>query len=51
MDQMFIIPKGRKKVRAGRICLLMGLTGLLFLMVAFRFGEAAELLMGVSELR
>ena len=31
MIGMLDIPKGRKRIRTGRVCLLLGLTALLFL--------------------
>ena len=41
MEDMLIIPKGRKKSRTGRVCLLLGLTMLLFILIALRFGASA----------
>lgn len=38
VDPMFEIPKNRKAIKLGRVCLLMGLTVLLFLWVAGRPG-------------
>ena len=43
MDPMFDIPKNRKPLKVGRICLLIGLTMLLYLLVANRFGDLAEM--------
>ena len=42
MDQMLDIPKDRPRHSAIRLCLIMGFTALLFIMVASRFGRAAE---------
>jgi len=42
---MLAVPKGRKPLRTGRLCLLMGLTALLFLLVARGFGEAAGVIL------
>lgn len=42
MDKMLEIPPERKRIRAGRLCLLLALTVLLFMMIAWRFGEAAD---------
>lgn len=39
---MFAIPKARKSLSALRLCLIMGMTALLFLVVANRFGAVAE---------
>ena len=44
MESLLIIPKDRKPLRTGRLCLLMGLTALLFLLVADRFGETARII-------
>jgi hypothetical protein len=43
MDPMFEIPKDRKPMKAGRICLLLGLTMLLYLLVANNYGDLAGL--------
>lgn len=42
MDSMFDIPKDRKRLSVIRLCLIMGCTALLFIMVATRFGRVAE---------
>lgn len=42
MDQMLDIPKNRPRLSVIRLCLIMGCTALLFIMVASRFGRAAE---------
>lgn len=42
MDPMLIIPKDRKRLRTGRLCLLIGLTALLFLTIAHRYGAMVE---------
>ena len=39
---MLDIPKNRPRLSAIRLCLIMGCTALLFIMVASRFGRAAE---------
>ena len=39
MDPMFDIPKDRKPLKVGRICVLLGLTVLLYLLVAYRYGD------------
>ncbi|MGQ0610747.1 MAG: hypothetical protein ACT4N9_06555 [Paracoccaceae bacterium] len=44
MDQMTYIPKDRQPLRTGRICLLIGLTGLLYVVLSERFGGAANAL-------
>ena len=47
MDPMLNIPTDRKPLKVGRICLLLGLTVLLYLMLAGRFGFAAEMIASV----
>jgi len=42
MEQLLAIPQGRKRIKTGRVCLLLGMTVLLFLMIALDFGEGAE---------
>jgi hypothetical protein len=44
MDPMLNIPKDRKRVPVVRLCLLMALTALLFLMIASSFSGAFEVL-------
>jgi hypothetical protein len=44
MDPMLNIPKDRKRIPVVRLCLLMGLTALLFLMIASTFGSAFEVM-------
>ncbi len=44
MDPMLKIPAGRKRIRTGRACLLMGVTVLLFVFIALGFGEAADIM-------
>lgn len=44
MEPMFDIPKDRKRLSVGRLCLLMGMTALLFLVIAHKFGGAAQAL-------
>jgi hypothetical protein len=44
MDPMLNIPKDRKRIPVVRLCLLMGLTALLFLMIASSFGSAFDVL-------
>ncbi len=44
MEPMLIIPVDRKPLKVGRICLMLGLTVLLYMMLASRFGHAAEVL-------
>jgi hypothetical protein len=40
MDPMLNIPKNRKPVPVWRLCLLLGLTALLFLMIMNTYGVA-----------
>ena len=42
MDPMFAIPKDRKRSSVLRLCLVMGMTALLFIVVSDRLGSAAE---------
>lgn len=42
---MFDIPKTRKRLSVLRLCLIMGCTALLFIMIATRFGRVAEAMM------
>jgi len=42
MKELFAIPPGRKSIRTERIALLLALTALLFLMIAWQFGEGVE---------
>ena len=42
MDPMFHIPKDRKTIRPLRIVLLLGMTVLLFLLIANRYGDLVE---------
>ena len=44
---MLIIPKNRKRLNAGKLCLLLGLTLLLYLAVAHRLGSVAEAIISV----
>jgi hypothetical protein len=44
MDPMLNIPKDRKRLPVLRLCLLMGLTALLFLMIFGSFGSAFDVL-------
>ncbi len=39
---MFNIPKDRKRLSVVRLCLIMGMTALLFILIANRLGSAAE---------
>ncbi|MBP9951105.1 MAG: hypothetical protein KBF27_05005 [Cypionkella sp.] len=42
MMQMLDIPKDRKPIKAGRICVLLGLTILLFLSISLEFGKPSR---------
>ena len=48
MDPMFDIPKNRKPLKVGRLSLLLGLTVLLFMLLASRYGMAADLVAGIT---
>ena len=41
---MFLIPKDRKPLRPLRLVLLLGMTVLLFLLIALRYGHVAEVI-------
>lgn len=45
MDPMFEIPKDRKRLNAGKLCLMLGLTALLYLMIAHEFSAVTHALM------
>jgi hypothetical protein len=47
MEKMLVIPKNRKRLNVGRLCLLLGLTVLLYLMVSHRLGSVAEAIISV----
>lgn len=42
MDPMLAIPKAHKRLSVVRLCLIMGMTALLFLVVIHRLGPAVE---------
>ena len=42
MDPMFAIPTTRKRLSVVRLCLIMGMTALLFLVVVYRLGPEVE---------
>ena len=44
MDPMFDIPKNRKRISVGKICLLLGLTALLYMMVSKEFGAVSQVM-------
>lgn len=44
MDPMFDIPKNRKRISAGKVCLLLGLTALLYMMISHEFGGVMQAL-------
>ena len=44
MDPMFEIPKDRKRLNVGKLCLLLGMTVLLYILVAQQFGEATQVI-------
>ncbi len=41
---MFEIPKDRKRLNVGKLCLLLGLTALLYLMIAHEFSALSDAL-------
>ncbi len=42
MDPMLDIPKNRRRTPVWRICLLMGVTALLFMLIAGSYGGASS---------
>lgn len=44
MDPIFEIPKDRKRLNVGKLCLLLGLTALLYMMIAHEFSELTRAL-------
>ena len=44
MDPMFEIPKDRKRLNVGKLCLLLGLTALLYMMIAHELGALTRAL-------
>jgi hypothetical protein len=42
---MFDIPQDRKRLSVVRLCLIMGMTALLFILIANRLGSAAQAIM------
>lgn len=49
MDPMFEIPKNRKRINVGRLCLLLGLTVLLYMVVAHEFSQATQALVSTAK--
>ena len=41
---MFEIPKGRKRLNVGKLCLLLALTALLYMMIAREFGAVVQVM-------
>lgn len=48
MDPMFDIPKDRKRISVGKICLLLALTALLYMMISHQFGAATQAMVAVK---
>ncbi|MFC3181319.1 hypothetical protein [Cypionkella sinensis] len=44
MDPMFEIPKDRKRLSVGKLCVLLALTVLLYMMIAHEFGLVTQAL-------
>ena len=44
MDPMFEIPKNRKRLNVGKLCVLLGLTALLYMMIAHEFSALTRAL-------
>lgn len=42
MDPMFEIPKDRKRLNVGKLCLLLGMTVLLYILIAQQFVSVVE---------
>lgn len=43
---MLQIPKNRRRSKVGRLCLLLGVTGLLYILIAERLGQMPAALQG-----
>ena len=43
IDQMLAIPKDRKPLNVGRLCLLLGLTVLLYIVIAHQIGPTGRI--------
>lgn len=48
MDPMFDIPKNRKRISVSKVCLLLGLTALLYIMISHDFGAVPQALVAIS---
>ena len=48
MDNLMTIPKDRKPPRVGRICLLIGMTVLIYMALANHFGFTADMVRVVT---
>ena len=49
MEPVFDIPKDRKRISVGKVCLLLGLTALLFMMISSKFGAVTQAVVSVSQ--
>jgi len=49
MDPILEIPKDRRRISVGKLCLLLGLTVLLYMMVAQEFGAVTSAFMGSKQ--
>jgi hypothetical protein len=51
MEPSFDIPKDRRRLSVGKLCLLMGVTALLYLAIANSFGSAAQAMLDASRMK
>jgi hypothetical protein len=49
MKLSFDIPKDRKRPNVGKLCLMLGLTALLYLMIALEFGAVTQALLTAGQ--
>ncbi len=49
MDPMFEIPKDRKRLNVGKLCLLLGLTALLYMTIAHEFTALTRALIAPAQ--
>jgi hypothetical protein len=49
MKLNFDIPKDRKRPNVGRLCLMLGMTALLYLMIVQKFGAATQALLAAAQ--
>jgi hypothetical protein len=50
MDPMLTIPENRKRLSVLRLCLIMGMTALLFIVVSNRLGSAVQAVISAPQM-